>query len=197
MAVTSGLLFSSASFAGDFYVGGSIGQAAMQIDKDFADYWGEASRKEDDKDTAFGAFVGYTINEYFAAELSYFDLGKYEASTTNRSQTESTVTSAEVDLFEISAIGSLPLSEKFSLLGRAGYYEARAKASHDLNYVDEQTTYTVSGTNKTSGAVFGAGAKYSFTDNLSVRAEYRVFQDLSFEEKDNTDLLSVGLEWKF
>ena len=77
----------------------------------------------DDSDTGFGATLGYQVNENFAAELSYVDLGEVSYQATNghanpANESAALETSAAGPVFSL--LGILPVGERFEVYGRAG-----------------------------------------------------------------------------
>ena len=85
-----------------FYAGAGVGQSFV----DEADY--------DDEDTAFSVFGGYQFNKYFGLEAGYADFGKIEAKGLGPE--------LEADTAYLTAVGSLPITDKFSAYAKAGFH---------------------------------------------------------------------------
>lgn len=131
------------------------------------------STKVDDlggRKTSFGGFVGYQFNQNIAVEGGYRRLASV------------TVSGVDVDLNQahVSVLGIAPLGNGFNLYGRLGYNNIDASAS----------VAGKSATASTSGALFGIGAGYSFSPNVTVRAEFQR------PSSDSTNF-NVGLMFKF
>src|SRR4249919_2153962 len=85
-----------------FYAGAGVGQSFV----DEGAY--------DDEDTAFSVFGGYQFNRYFALEGGYANLGKIEAKPVGRD--------LETDSVFLTAVGIVPITDKFSVYGKAGFH---------------------------------------------------------------------------
>ena len=187
LVAAAGLAASSASFAqatkpadAGFYIGGSVGEAS-------GDCNATAQTSCDDKDSAWKIFGGYQLNRNFAVELGYSDLGEVSSSGPFGTKVEST-------LWDLVAVGSLPLDNNFSLYGKLGAYRAEAELSSNVG---------VSGDKKTTDLTYGLGARYDFTRNLAVRAEWQRYQGIEVPNTvltsgdSDADVLNIGVLWKF
>lgn len=157
--------------------------------------------EKDDTDTGVKLFLGYSFNEYFALEASYIDLGEASTSVTG-SGLDSFATpftgtiegEFEVDGFALSAVGSYPFTDAFSIFGKAGVfkYETDFKAS-----LSTSLGLSVSVSDDESGTeiTYGVGLNYRFNDNFSLRAEWERFPELEapLEGEDDVDLISASL----
>lgn len=115
-----------------------------------------------------GLFAGYQFTPNWAAEVSYRNLGKFES--------DSASGYTRINLTQVSAIGAMPLNEKFKVYGRIGWGFANATGSKSYNAANSLG--------------FGVGAEYSFSKTLGVRAEVnRVASDVS--------QLNVGVLYRF
>ena len=102
-----------------FYAGLSFGQSSADVDC-------AGATSCDEEDTAWKIFGGYQFNRHLAVELGYTDLGEFSASAPGASFT------VEATAFEVSAVGMLPLGDKFSVFGRIGMYKADTDATATL-----------------------------------------------------------------
>ena len=183
------------------YVGGSIGQSKAHFDdaavaaRVRAAGPATTSLSTDDKDVGFKLFGGYQFHRNFAMELGYFDLGEFNFSAVTApagTQTgEYKVRGGNLDL-----VGSLPITEKFSALGRVGGIYAKTKDS----FAGTGAVAIVNPSPRDSewSYKYGLGLQYHFTPNFAVRAEverYRVSNAVT--GKDDVDLFSVGLVYRF
>src|SRR3989442_10542839 len=71
----------------------------------------------EEKDTAWKIFGGYQFNRNFAGEFGYTDLGKTTLSITGFGSA-----SIGAKGFELSGVGTLPVSQQFSVYGRLGLF---------------------------------------------------------------------------
>ncbi|HEX6156074.1 MAG TPA: outer membrane beta-barrel protein [Burkholderiales bacterium] len=173
-----------------FYLGASIGQSKA---KDTCDDSGAFSC--DDTDTAWKIFAGYQFNRHFAVEAGYTDLG--EVSLSAASATSSVRGTIELSAFELMAVGSFPVVDRFSLYGKLGLY--RAETEQKLQVTLGSLTVSDNKTEKNADLTFAFGARFDITRNLGVRAEWQRYLDVGGGEigEDDVDVLSVGLLYRF
>ena len=184
-----------------WYGGANIGRSAANIDDAritsglAAGGLGTASISDRDRSTGFKLYGGYQFHRNFALEGGYFDLGKfgYTANTIPTGTLDGTI---KLKGFNLDAVGILPITDRFSALGRVG-----------LNYAQARDSFTGTGavnvTNPNpskSGTNYklGVGLQYAFTEALGMRAEverYRVNDAVG--NKGHVDLFSVGLVYRF
>lgn len=108
-----------------------------------------------DRESGYGAFLGYKFNESIAIEAGYYRV----ADTTYRSG--ALRADLTLDQVDFSVIGTLPLSNGFDVYGRLGY--ARLDADADI------AGYT--GKAHDSGALYGLGLGYTFSPVVHGRLE--------------------------
>ncbi len=148
---------------------------------------------QDHKDTGGKLYIGKQLNQYFAIEGGYFDLGKssFNATTTGGGvlNGETRFRGANLDL-----VGQLPLSQRFSLLGSVGANYARASSDYTGNRVYAGTSPSENKIN----AKAGLGLEFKFTEALAMRAvveRYRVRDAVGAH--GNVDLATLNLVYKF
>jgi OOP family OmpA-OmpF porin len=116
----------------------------------------------DDSDTGFKIFGGYSFNQNFAIEATYFDLGEAGGSFGVGENFD-----VGISGFGVSAVGVLPLSDMFSLFGKVGY------ASYDIDaHVEIVGVGSGSASDSQSDLTFGAGAALSFAERFEARLEF-------------------------
>lgn len=148
LAGTALLLAGGAAAAADngIYLGGSIGQANVEVQDDVADF--------DSDDTGFKVIAGIRPLDFLGFELNYVDLGKPEESGIE-------VDATGIDAFAVGFL-PLPLVDLFAKVGvvswdssiSIGGVEVADESGEDLAY--------------------GVGAQARF-GSIAVRAEYEVF----------------------
>lgn len=104
----------------------------------------------DDDKGSYGAFIGYTFNENFSAEIGARRLGSWDIGAEH-----------DVDQYAASIIGTLPLPNNFNVFGRLGYNKVKAKATYGV----------FNGDSDDNGVLYGVGAGYQFTPTISGRIE--------------------------
>jgi opacity protein-like surface antigen len=144
----------------------------------------------DDHDTTFSATVGYTFNRYLSLELSYADLGEATSSQTSTFNTFAGrgVVTMPVNLrveqklnaqtVALSVLGTLPLSERWTVFGRGGYgfsdSDVKVRASFS---VPGATPSSARQNFNSDDFVVGAGVGFKFSQRWSLRADYeRLFE---------------------
>lgn len=185
-----------------WYIGAGVGQARADIDTAqlarslTANGASLTSLTKDERDLGFKLFAGKQLNRYLALEAGYFDLGKFDvaASTSGNGALhgETSLRGVNADL-----VGQLPLTDRLSLLGRAGLQYARARTHYSGNRLDAVTNPNPPSGGR-RGAKLGLGLEYKLSEALALRGEverYRV-NDLVGSRGD-VDLASVSLVYKF
>lgn len=136
---------------------------------------GVTQRHTDASDTAsVTGRVGYVINKNFAVEAE----GGFGIN-------EDTVLGVEVKEkgnLGAYAVGILPVSEKFTLLGRMGYAHTWAEAkAFGIKAEDDDGSFAA-----------GVGAEYSFDGKNGIRMDYT-----RLTKNDGVDLFSIAYSRKF
>jgi OOP family OmpA-OmpF porin len=195
--ILSGLVFgaSSAVAQSNFYVGVGGGQAeANELSfTDFDDGSGIAG-SFDDSDFGLKLFGGYKFFEYFALELAYVDLGSVSFDAVSDGSgsiyAAGPVTgSVSAKGPSASAVGMIPVGDRFDFLIKAGFMAWDA---------DVSVSNTAFGTANTSedgtDLAYGLGAQFRFTERFSVRGEWERFTGII-----DTDgqLLSLSVQYSF
>ena len=124
-----------------------------------------------DTDTTWNLVAGYRLHRNVAVELGYTDLHNLNINGQPLDKSNA---------MELSALGILPLNERFSVFGRLGGYRGQAKG----NGFDE----------KHGDLLMGAGAEFAATSDLGVRVQwtrYAGFGGGGLGSKDE-DLLSLN-----
>lgn len=192
--------FAMAQDAG-WYAGANIGQSNATIDdaRITSGLLGSGlvagPISDTDRDRGFKIFGGYQYNKYFSVEAGYFDLGRFGFSTTT---TPTGTLSGDIRItgLNLDAVGTLPITEKFSAFGRIGVAYARSEDSfHGTGAVN---VLNPNPSSRDTNLKVGLGVQYAFTDALSLRAEierYRI--DDAVGNKGDVDLASIGLVYRF
>lgn len=194
--VAGTLLAASPAMAADdtgFYIGAGFGETSVEVN-DIEDF----GLKFDDSGTTWKILGGYQFMKYFGAELEYIDVGDAEDSF--REEEGPYFVEADVTIgvsgFNASAVGILPLGEKFNVFAKLGFFmwDADYELDFDSNVPDfDEDLFNDKGTDDGTDFSWGIGAGYNFTENFGVRLEYQ-----SFEITDtDLGLLSGSVLWMF
>lgn len=148
-----------------------------------------------DRSTGLKLYGGYQFNRNFALEGGYFNLGKF-GFTANTVPAGSLSGDIKLQGLNLDAVGTLPLTEKLSAIGRVG-----------LNYAQARDTFSGTGavrvlnpspSKSEANYKLGAGLQYDFNESMAMRVEaerYRVNDAIG--NKGHIDLISVGLIYRF
>ena len=148
-------------------VGGSIAESHWKGD----DVGGLST---DRKDTSYKLYGGYGFTPNLGVELGYANFGKFTSSAG----------SVKADGVYLDGVGTLPLGAGFSALGRVGVFNGKLDSS--LAGSDRGTNFKV-----------GAGLQYDFDKNTALRAEWERYRFDALDTKANTDLYSIGVNYRF
>jgi long-chain fatty acid transport protein len=156
-----------------WYGGLGIGQSNYQ---DFA------ATSATTRSEAWKAYAGYQFNTYLGVEGGYVNLNDMTA------QAGTVKTNIDTDAWMLGAVLSYPVTDKFSVMGKAG-------AAYMLADVKTKTGSALAVTTGDDGydPYYGVGVSYALFDNLNLRAEWDRF------DRDNydIDLVSAGFALKF
>jgi len=106
--------------------------------------------KTDTNETAWKMYGGYQFNRTWGLELGYTDLGRYRGS--------------DIQALSLAATATMPLNERWSLLGKVGATSNHAEFAGASNH---------------SALLLGIGAGYNLTKSVGFRLEYEDFGRLS------------------
>ena len=141
---------------------------------------------EDHRGASYKAFVGFPLSPFWAVEAGYFDLGRfgYSGSPIGSPSANSRTNGLNLDL-----VGTLPITDRWSLLGRVGaaYAETKDSYSNGSSQKNRDTHYK-----------FGVGTQYAFTPAVTLRVEgerYRI--DKILGNRADVDVLSLSLVYRF
>ena len=117
-----------------WYGGANVGRSAATIDDERINSgllgrgFTSSTIVDDDRSTGYKVFGGYQLNRNFAVEGGYFDLGNfgYAATTVPAGTLDGRI---QLRGLNLDLVGTVPLSEKFSVFGRAGLNYAQARDS--------------------------------------------------------------------
>jgi OOP family OmpA-OmpF porin len=187
---------------GSYYYGGlSLGQSRAKIDEPriSASLLGTGLTTNgfarDEKSNAYRLFGGYQFNRYFGLEAGYFDLGKFGFNTTT-TPAGTLHGQIKVQGLNLDLVGTLPLTERFSLIGRVGAQMARSRdtfsGTGSVNVLDPNPS------KREINPKFGAGLQYAFSPGFVMRGEaerYRINDAVG--NHGGVNVVSVSLVFPF
>ena len=179
------------------YVGVSVGRAKANVDEPniAAAVTGpgltHTITTSDERRTGYKVFGGYQMNRYFGVEAGYFNLGSSTfSSTTVPAGTLNGQLRAEG--FNLDLVGTAPLSESFSLIGRIGAQNARTRGTFDGTGAALVTNPNPS--RRETNYKAGVGLQYAVNASMLLRAEverYRINDAVG--EKAGVNLFALSL----
>ncbi|MET3132938.1 OOP family OmpA-OmpF porin [Oxalobacteraceae bacterium GrIS 1.11] len=178
--IGAALVFPMAAQAEGYYVGGNVGSAEQKLS-------GDQFPSQKESKTAYKVLAGYDFTPNFGAEAAYVGLGK--ASISGNGMTVSSDASA----FYVAATGTYPINEQFSLFGKVGISANKAKLNATV------PGFSLSDTEKKTTAMFGIGAAFNMSKNVSFVAEYENFGKLADDSGISlkANMFSAGVRYKF
>jgi hypothetical protein len=137
----------------------------------------------DDTSTGWNVTLGYRINRYLAAELSYYDFGT--ASVTEHYfprlpglPTEIT-TRSELQVYGpgVAVLGSLPVTETVDLFARGGalFADQESVARRGALRIERRTGQEI--------WIAGVGAQWTFIPRWTARLEYQVSDSIDEDRR--------------
>jgi OOP family OmpA-OmpF porin len=159
------------------YAGVNVGRSTQK-----ADITGFGSFT--DHTTAFKLYGGYQFNENFGIEGGYADLGKAEYTYSGVTQ------SGTPRSIYVAATGTMPLAERFALIGKIGAARTRTTITTTGFADDKQSKTTL---------LLGVGTTYAITPTILAVVEYEYFGKVIKEDTGSlkTNVLSAGVRFKF
>jgi|SRR5882672_7773654 len=150
----------------------------------------------DDSDVGYGATFGYRFNRYMAFELTLAQYGTLSSKATGDLDdgTGGTVPGSMELTFTVagpvfSAIGILPIGEKFEFYGRLGMLFA-ASQREITQRQDGQTIGFGNLKGDSSELVLGAGFAWNFNQVYAMRIEYQKIDEIGDPARTGTEDLT-------
>jgi OOP family OmpA-OmpF porin len=169
------------------YIGGSVG---------FSQYQNACENARvpcDEGDTAGRLFAGYQFNRNWSAEIGVGHFGEATGSGVVAGGGGTGSFSLKADGFDVTGIGTIPLSGGLGILARLGVYRARTT-------LDQQGSFFApmheAGTQ--SGWTYGAGLSYTL-GRFGLRAEWQRYDNIGANSvgTDEIDLYTLGALFRF
>jgi OOP family OmpA-OmpF porin len=193
----------SSPVVGPWYVGASGGRSAANLDD--WDYYnsytlgglpftGLVTMNTDTRDKAWRIFLGYNINQNWAVEGAYTDLGRIKAHYTH--------IPTRLPLFEVTGDqvawsaavkGTLPINKQFDVFALLGATSNRTKIT-----VTEINIAFVggvpSGSDHRTGLMTGLGVEVKPSPNLGIRLEYQNYDQFGGSGRSLNDTLRMSVD---
>jgi opacity protein-like surface antigen len=176
-----------------FYGGFALGKARADLQRsDFTFADPRVSETVDDTNTAHKFFAGYQFGRYLAAELSYTDFGSFKYNYELPRPLGTEFVDYRASSWAISAVGTLPVSGRFSLLGRLGLTSNLAERSvlHGDPFAVAATIPFRQEKKRRSDVLWGIGGQFDLTPAVGFRLEYEGYG--RFGKADNFNDFGTG-----
>lgn len=167
------------AFADDsgFYIGVDAGSARAGTPSSFA-----GSAVTTHTKTVVGILAGYQFDKNWGVEAKYTGAGEVSIASTT----------AKTDVYSLSAIGTLPLADAFSLYGKLGYASAKTSVT---------TTSTWAGATR-SAVTYGLGGQYNVTPAVGIRLGWdrysaAIVDTTAAKNNYDNDVYTIGAVFKF
>ena len=149
----------------------------------------------DKKDVGWKIYGGYQFTPHWGAELGYLDFGKQRWGVAIGGVTPATA-EAEAKVWQLAATATLPLvpgsslySPGFGVFGKLGLHRSDIDVSAG----------GISANGSSTDWMWGLGARWDFTRNVSMRIEWERFNNAGSNSIGTTDLemLSISAMFRF
>jgi OOP family OmpA-OmpF porin len=156
------------------------------------------SSSTEDTDIGYQALFGYRFHRFFAAELGLAQFGDLKSTAKAEMDFEDGrgLVPASVSLTfsaggpMMSALGILPLGDKFELFGRLGYLFTSAERQL-TSRVDGESGGFGSAKGDSQNPVYGIGFSWHINQVYSIRGEYQQLDQLGQESRTGAEDVSV------
>ncbi|MDX8379603.1 MAG: porin family protein [Gallionella sp.] len=157
------------------YAGVTLGQGKPNVTPSAA-----ASSKK--SNFIYGGLLGYQYNKNLATEVQFTGFGK---------ATDVAGNTVKGDVLSLSMVGTLPLTNKFELLGKLGIARAKTTSSAGATNLGASRT----------GLTYGIGVQYNVSSNLGLRLGWDRYavatSKAGVKTKGNATVMTVGAVYKF
>lgn len=208
--ITLALMVNTA-FAADksFYIYGSVGitesDRKAEVDAVITNLGITAfTSQADDKDSGLKLQFGWQVNQNFAIEGGYIDLGKF---TYHADATAPIVATrdgtAEISSWNIGVVASAPVSDNLALSVKAGVL------AYNLDYHCQGTGIACPNPERSDDGTppyYGVGINWQMSKDWFMQADYEVFTDIGEKlnstgstgtTQSDVTMLSVGVGYRF
>lgn len=153
------------------YVGGAIGRADHEQDSCLLFC--------DDRTTGFKLFTGGQVNQWFGVELAYVNLGEVDRNGGD----------VRAQGLNFNLVGTVPVTDQFKVFGKLGtiygFTRTRAPAGQPSGHEDSFRL------------AYGLGVQADINRNWAVRGDWDRYRFEYPGRKDDADLYSIGVVYKF
>jgi OOP family OmpA-OmpF porin len=183
------------------YMGLGAGESQARIDNErirqslLDQGLGTNSLTEDRRGNGYKAFLGFPLHPNWAVETGYFDLGRFGFNA-NTTPPGGLTGSARIRGLNLDLVGTLPINERWSLIGRVGAAYAQTQGRFSSSGAVLVTDPSPS--RRETNYKYGFGTQYDFTPAMSMRLEAERFRvNDAVGRRGDVDLFTLGLVYRF
>lgn len=159
-----------------FYIGASYGLTRSDVKTSqvasYVNACAGISCSKDGNDSGFSLFGGYSFNHNLAIEAAFVDLGD-TASIDSSGGSGTSATRQSTDGIRIALVGSYPVADRFTLLGKIGFYRWTSDTSFS-----NSSGLSVSASESGTKSSFGLGVSYTHNKNVSLELTWDRYTSL-------------------
>ncbi len=185
-----------------WYGGINVGQSRTNIDDARISTelqsagFATAVTAKDERDKAYKLFGGYQFNRNFALEGGYFDLGQSSYTATTTGPAGTLTGKMKRQGVNLDAVGTMPINDKFTVLGRLGLIYAESKDT--FAGTGGVSVPSPSASKRSANYKVGLGLQYDLNESIGLRGEVERYQiEDSAGNRGGVDVYSAGLIFKF
>jgi len=175
----------------NWYFGIGLGESKHEYTESDLEFTGLDNQVVDFSDNAGKIFAGYKASNSFSIEGGYVDLGKSSRSGSSSSggNTDNASGYDEYYGLNIVGVGNMPVNNKISLIVKGGLFKWWNHSVVDVSGSGQVFENQNDSDDTFDGTVFtyGIGIDANVSNNISLRAEYEVFDDIFSDYIDNID----------
>ena len=152
----------------------------------------------EDTDIGYQATFGYRFHRFFSFELGLVQYGEMISKANAELDLGDGFVPAKVSLgyrvggVLFSAIGVLPINDKFEVYARLGYLFASSEREF-ISKVEGQQTLGGSAKGDSQDPVFGVGVGWNINQVYTIRAEYQKVDEVGSSNTGSEDLVNYSL----
>jgi len=201
IALASVCCAAAAQQAQRFYVGSSFGQSRAKFDDSEIGAAGAAtdSVTQNQLENGYKAFAGWRFQRSAALEVGWVNFGKFRASDVTAGPSGTVQFESKLRGWNVDLVGSWPMAQDFSLLGRAGGLFSTTRSTRTATGGVTLAPGLAQPNRSELNFHWGFGVSWDFSRSMALRAEYEQAQNVGDAKtgESNLGLLSAGLVVKF
>ncbi len=186
--------------ADHFYGGLGVGEATSKIDYNLmtSNLTGVAPSNvsSNQQDASYKIFGGYQFNPYYGIEVGYFNFGAFNFASNSINPARTLNGNVKIEGANLTIVGTLPITDRFSLQGRGGLIDARTTDRFSYTGPGALSNSNPRATQNNYSA--GFGFSYKISQSITARAELERFRiNDGLGNNANVNLAAISLVFPF